>query len=161
MRNMEKETKYIVLCDPDILINDDNINATIKIAKGCCDKCKMLDFANTAIPCMDMRVYKQHADIVTDSILGGLYPDNYIDKWKLAIIKDSTFKNIIALSLQYNTHQGYIEKYDVDNCTEDNILHIVKHFIQDYTNLKNTEYDIVANNLRTASKYIYDVLMAN
>lgn len=161
---MKKKTKYIVLCNRDMLV-DSCALGTISFAKNY-SKCRKLDFANTPIPCVDIIMYDQKEDFDKSGIyydnasIDNVYPDNYTDKWKLCIIRDATFNNIVIVSLQYNTCLGYIEAYDIDYCTIDDILTIIELFIKHYARVKNIDYIIDDNNLRNAVKYIYDILIS-
>ena len=161
-----KETKYIALCNFGIYHDDKAISEIIKIVNNHIE-CKDIDLDDTIIPTIEMRAYNSKKDFEKDDIYKHHYPKNcsqhmttssdIFGRWKVYILQDVVAKNIIIFSVSFSEPKGYIKRYIVDNIKDD-VFSSIEHFVQDYTVIKNIDYEIDKSNLCNTSNWVYEIL---
>lgn len=160
----KKETKFIVLCDTNIFIDNNASNVIEALSKCHHKECDSLDFCDRLIPCVDMRVYNSKEDFIKDggkltgTLPGNLLADSTIDKWRVILAKDKASKNMVLFDVPYYQIKSHAERYGIDDLNEDDVFCILEHFVHKYATLKKINYDMDKANIKVASKVMYDIL---
>ena len=52
----------------------------------------------------------------------------------------------------------YVVNVDIVDNIKDDVFISIEHFVQDYTVIKNIDYEIDKSNLRNTSNWVYEIL---
>lgn len=163
----EKSTKFIILCDVNILVSGASKIVEI-LSKYYHEKFDNLIDKN--VPIVDVRVYDSEEDFTNDGgilntsgIYRNLLSDHSKDNWRIALIRDKEFKNVVLFSYSSQCGVFYYYQYNMDNLTEDDIFYMLKRFVDRYVAMKNKDikYNINKTNLKKTSEDMYNILVAS
>lgn len=163
----KNDEKYVILCNAGIITDKTATTKAVKDTHEKYSECKNLDLDDRIFASLDIMIYDSKEDFKKDDkypnhyegCINKVYDDTSIDKYRMVVIKDKDFENIVVIMLSYPMRKGYLTVYNDIEATEETIMKILDHHcIERLMEYKGIHYTVDKNIIKSTSKWIYDIL---